>query len=181
MKKYYAIDSAFTFRNKETWEKMYSLRLIQQSKKFVVRWTKSLYFSENDFRSIFWDKINENIADLWLVWLYLVASESMELTTEVRKGYWVKNYSIVWINRYTSKNNEPMCVISALLDTDYSVWDVRKFYMTVEQFKDFFAWVIDEDDKFGCYWLKGKNLQVIENYSYLEDLPNNFEDFNETN
>ena len=181
MKKYYAIDSAFSFTNKETWEKMYSLRLIQQSTKFAVRWSTSKYFNEKDFYEIFWEKINKERDSLGLAWLYLIATESIELTKEIRQWYWIRNYKIMWINKYTSKDWVPMVVVSWLLETDYSVQDLKKFYMTKEQYNEFFEEVIDDNDQFNCDWLKGRNIEVIEKYSYSEELPYNFDSSNETN
>lgn len=181
MKKYYAIDSAFKFKNKETWETMYSLRLIQQSTRFNVRGSTSKYFDEQEFKEIFWDKIDEKRDSLGLGWLYLVATEGIELTKEKRQWYWIKNYTIEGISSYISKEGVNMVAVSCLYDTDYSVNDLRKFYMTKQEYNDFFEDVLDIWDQFHVDGLKWRNLQVIEQYSYIEDLPIDFDTPRERN
>lgn len=171
MKKYYAISNSYSYNSKDTWEKMYALWCILQSK-FPVRWIKSLYFDENQIREVAWQYLKEEESDLWLFWLYLEWVESIEVVREKRTWYWIKNYSIKWVDlRKDPKDNKDYYHVFALLDSDYSVNSLRDFKLSVDQFSTLFADVNTEEK---CYWLKDKNLQVIEYYKVIKELPTNY-------
>ena len=171
MKKYYAISNSYSYNDKETWEKKYSLWCILQSK-FPVKWIKNLYFSYDQILEVAWDNLKEDQSDLWLFGLYLEWIESIEVVREKREGYWIKNYIVQWVDLRTDpKDNQKYYHVFALLDSDYSVNALRTFKLTPTQFSELFADVNSEDR---CYWLKHKVLQVIEMYKVIKELPTDY-------
>lgn len=171
MKRYYAISNSYTYNSKDTWEKMFALWCILQSK-FPVKWIKNLYFNEDEIRSVAWDHLKSDESDLWLFWLYLEWVESIEVVREKRTWYGIKNYIIQWVDvRKDIKDQQQYYHVFALLDSEYSVNSLRDFKLTWDQFSALFSDVNTEEK---VYWLKNKILQVIENYKVIKDLPENY-------
>lgn len=171
MKKYYAISNAYSYTDKETWEKRYTVWSILQSK-FPVKWLKNLFFSYDQIKEIAWDYLDEEKSDLWLFWLYLEWVESIEVVREKRVWYWIKNYDIKWVElRKDQKDWKQYYHVFWLLDSEYSVASLRTFKLTSDQFSQLFP-DVNSDEK--CYWLKDKTLQVIEYYKVIKDLPENY-------
>lgn len=171
MKKYYAITNSYSYNSKDTWEKMYALWCILQSK-FPVKWLKNLYFDEEKMREVAWDFLKEDESDLWLFGLYLEWVESIECVREKRSWFGFRNYDIKWVEiRKDLKDQKNYYHVYALLDSEYSVSSLRDFKLTSDQFGQLFADVNTEDK---CYWLKDKTLQVVEYYKVIKDLPENY-------
>lgn len=164
MKKYYSIINAFKFNNKDWWE-TYSIEWILQSK-YPVKWSKKVFFDKDEYEKNFSDYPDVD----QLRWLYLEATESIEVVKEMRQGYWRKNYSIKWVNVVLDKATwEKKYEVACLLETDYSVLQMRKFTFNVDQFSTLFSGYIDQEDK--VLWLKDRILEVIEMYKVVENIP----------
>jgi len=172
MKKYYAIINAFKFTNKE-WSETYSVEWILQSK-YPVKWSKKSFYTKDEFEKIYGDYADVEKPNLWLSNLYLEATESVQVVKEMRVWYWRKNYSVKWINVVIDNTTwEKKYEVACLLETDYSVLQMRKFTFNVDQFSWLFWDYIDQDDK--MLWIKDKYLEVVEMYKVVENLPQNLE------
>lgn len=164
MKKYYSIINAFKFNNKD-WQETYSIEWILQSK-YPVKWSKKVFFDKADYEKNFSDYPDVD----QLRWLYLEATESIEVVKEMRQGYWRKNYSIKWVNVVLDNITwEKKYEVACLLESDYSVLQLRKFTFNVDQFSTLFSDYINPDDK--VLWLKDRILEVIEMYKVVENIP----------
>lgn len=167
MKKYYAIINAYKYQSKDSNENRYCVEWILQSK-YPVRWSKKIFFEEEDFNNSFSGVYDLDKPNLWLNWKYLEAIESIEVVREMRQWYWRKNYSVKWFDiEFDHDTAEKKYVVHALLESEYSVASMRNFSFTVDQFTTLFGTMINSEEK--CHWIKDKILEVVESYKIVDN------------